>query len=538
MFMAPLTLLTISFLAGLASGAVCTQRIVSRRRAESSLPNQAMPAESVPVTPVSEETVVDSSSSKTEATHELVPEASGLLSEKTELLSTLSYEIRTPITSILGYLDLLEEENWGRPNSLELISIVKRNSQHLLEIINNLRDLARIGTGKTEPEIENFSTQKFFRDLEAWTRVRDAQQKQQRMSINVSTAMPAQLRGDAKSLQHIVHQLVKACWRDRQASLLTLDAFVTSDEAGRHLLHLKMSDNGRPLTIDQLHELTQSRDLGETLDRRSNRPMMYGSLGLGLNLSKMLIESIGGRFAIAPLEDMGNIYELSVPVEVVPVVPTVCAAEKPASGSGAYAFKLDQTKPDHARLETSKHDPCKSEGSSASSSVAVSPLMSTSATSSGRLALPGCAPIRVLLVEDGLDNQRLIRHVLKKVGMEVDLAENGLVGLEKATRAWKDDLRYDVILMDMHMPVMDGYTATRKLRERGYQWPVIALTAHAMKSDRELCLNAGCDDYTTKPINRAELVNLVRSHARVAESTQTIATDLSNAVDESTIAAR
>ncbi|MCA9245443.1 MAG: response regulator, partial [Phycisphaerales bacterium] len=116
---------------------------------------------------------------------------------------------------------------------------------------------------------------------------------------------------------------------------------------------------------------------------------------------------------------------------------------------------------------------------------------------------------RVLLVEDGPDNQRLISFVLKKAGAEVVTAENGAIGCDRALEARAAGRPFDVILMDMQMPVMDGYAATRQLRDREYAGPVIALTAHAMVEDRQKCRDAGCDDFATKPINRTGLVQMV-----------------------------
>ncbi len=114
----------------------------------------------------------------------------------------------------------------------------------------------------------------------------------------------------------------------------------------------------------------------------------------------------------------------------------------------------------------------------------------------------------MLLAEDGPDNQRLIAFLLKKAGADVSLAENGQIAHDLALT----EKNFDVILMDMHMPVMDGYTATGKLREAGYTGPIVALTAHAMSTDRDRCLEAGCDDYMTKPIDRKKLISLVAEY--------------------------
>ena len=117
--------------------------------------------------------------------------------------------------------------------------------------------------------------------------------------------------------------------------------------------------------------------------------------------------------------------------------------------------------------------------------------------------------VNVLLAEDGPENQLLISLFLKKAGAEVELAENGRIAYDKALSAWRREEPYDVILMDMQMPGLDGYGAATKLREAGYTGRIIALTAHAMAEDRERCLRAGCDDYTPKPIERGKLLALV-----------------------------
>jgi CheY-like chemotaxis protein len=139
--------------------------------------------------------------------------------------------------------------------------------------------------------------------------------------------------------------------------------------------------------------------------------------------------------------------------------------------------------------------------------VTTSPEPAASAAAKSQLAS------RVLLVEDGPDNQRLITFFLTKAGAEVTLAENGEQAVQFALAARAENRSYDVVLMDMQMPIMDGYAATRHLREQGYDGPIIALTANAMTGDREKCLAAGCTDFTSKPVNRDKLLQLVSRYS-------------------------
>ena len=227
------------------------------------------------------------------------------------------------------------------------------------------------------------------------------------------------------------------------------------DEASPRF-EIQVADTGIGMTPEQLPRLFQAFHQGDnSMTRR------FGGTGLGLAISKRLAELMGGTITVASVRGAGSTF-------------TATVATGPLEG-----IML------------------------ADASVVSAPVSAVAGNCSMQLAG------RVLLAEDGLDNQRLLSFMLKKAGVEVVLACNGAEAIDRHEESVEQQQPFDVILMDMQMPVMDGYAATAELRRLGCRLPIVALTAHAMKGDREQCLSAGCDEYLTKPVDRARLLEIV-----------------------------
>jgi CheY-like chemotaxis protein len=216
-------------------------------------------------------------------------------------------------------------------------------------------------------------------------------------------------------------------------------------------LYFEIHDTGIGMTEEQLARLFQPfQQADDSMARR------FGGTGLGLAICQRLVKLLGGEILVSSRAGVGTSFVITI------------AAEK----------------------STAPHDT----PSLAGASVGHDPL----------------AGLRILLAEDGPDNQRLISVLLRRAGAEVTIAADGQMAYDKASDAWQRGEPFDVILMDMQMPILDGYEATRRLRKIGYRFPIIALTAHAMVEDRQICLDAGCDDHATKPLQFSRLVAAIR----------------------------
>lgn len=398
---------------------------------------------------------------------------------KSEFLANMSHEIRTPMTAVLGYTDLLIEESWGRPGSIQLLDVIKRNGHYLLELINDILDLSKIESGNLTIETIQFSLLEKMKEIQSLMKVR-AELRGLHFKLSFEGTLPVEIQSDPTRLKQILINLIgNAIKFSPDGGKVSVETSFLNSSADNPLLEFKISDTGIGMTAEQIAMLYQP-----FVQADSSTTRKFGGTGLGLAISKRLAEMLGGDLTCESVPGEGTVFTLTIGI------------------GNPETLKFHENPQDKFRqIPVIQQDPELPAGDSETMNL---------------------GPCTVLLAEDGVDNQRLISMLLKKEKAHVVLAENGDIAVRRALNAEQQGKPFDVILMDMSMPVLDGYGATRKLRELGIETPIIALTAHAMTGDRQKCIDAGCSDYATKPVNREKLRNIIlkyRSRAQAEPAT-------------------
>ncbi|UCG15173.1 MAG: DUF3365 domain-containing protein [Phycisphaerales bacterium] len=387
---------------------------------------------------------------------------------KSEFLANMSHEIRTPMTAILGFADLLLEDGDRKkapPQRLEAAETIKRNGEYLLQIINSILDLSKIEAGKLDVERIRFSPLELMSDVQSLMQIR-ADAKGLPLDVETVGALPETIHGDPTRLRQILINLIGNAIKFTERGSVRLVTRLVDADSANPMMQFDIVDTGIGMTAEQASALFHPFTQGDTSTTRQ-----FGGSGLGLAISKRLAEMLGGDIVVADTRPgWGTCFRLTIGVGPLDGVPMVETSTEAGAQPAQTAMPLTD---------------------------------------------PPCADrldCRILLAEDGPDNQRLISFALRKAGVDVTISENGRSAVDEALAAQDQGRPFDVILMDMQMPVMDGYDATKLLRNRGYTRPIIALTAHSMTGDRDKCISAGCDDYIAKPVDPKHIVQTIAAH--------------------------
>jgi signal transduction histidine kinase/DNA-binding response OmpR family regulator len=384
---------------------------------------------------------------------------------QTAFLTNMSHELRTPLTAVLGFADIAAEqalETSADAEDQRGLGVIQRNARNLLKILNDMLDLSKIEAGSIEIRPAPARLAELTEHVVGLLRGQ-AQNRNTALLVEYAPGVPEVIEVDALRLQQILVNLVGNAIKFSFEGEVRVRVSAPIGEQGASVIRLEVSDSGIGMTPEQMAGIFEpfSQAEGSTTTR------LYGGTGLGLSISRVLVELLGGEIGVESQPGVGSTFRVDLPV----VAPRSAARPAPAASPAP-----------------------------------------TEATAAAPAAAADDQPLRcrVLVVDDLHDNRRLVSHFLKRAGADVSVADGG----EEALRLFRvseiSGQPYDVVVMDIQMPRMDGYASLRALRERGCRAPIIALTAHAMATERERCLAAGFSDYASKPIDRASLLAFVR----------------------------
>ncbi|HTD90433.1 MAG TPA: ATP-binding protein [Burkholderiales bacterium] len=377
-------------------------------------------------------------------------EAEAANKAKSEFLANMSHEIRTPMNAILGFTELLRR-GYGKneKDSEKFLDTIHSSGKHLLELINDILDLSKVEAGQMEMERIPCALHRIVREvMNVMTAV--ALQKGIALNLQVTTPLPETIQSDPKRLRQILTNLTGNAIKFTEKGEVRIVMHLKNDN-GRKVYAIDVIDSGIGIQNDKLESIFEAFVQADASVTRR-----FGGTGLGLSISRRFARALGGDIVASSTMGNGSTFAVTVDTGTLNGVRMMTPAEAMAAVSAPVT------------------------------------------TGTARWQFPQS---RVLVVDDGAENRELVALVLEECGLVVERAENGQTGLQKVL-----DGKFDVVLMDIQMPVMDGDTATRKIREHGLKVPVFALTANAMKGFEAELTAAGFTGHLIKPIDIDELV--------------------------------
>lgn len=381
---------------------------------------------------------------------------------KSQFLANMSHEIRTPMNIIMGFADLLNTEELNQEQA-EHVGLIRKAVRSLLTVINDILDVSRIEAGKLTIKEADY----FLKDvLDGIATVMRPLAKEKGLQFEVfcDDTLPEVIKSDYDRVQQCLVNLIGNAIKFTDTGHIHLKVRL-QDQADDHMLRFDVEDTGIGIAQDKYESIFDSFTQGDGSHTRK-----YGGTGLGLTIARQIARLLGGDLTFSSELGKGSVFSL-----LIPAAPAAAPA-RPATPAA--------------------------------------PIHAKESTPDSKTAQPVELSGKVLVAEDSEGSQILTRKMLKRIGLEADIAADGKEALEKATKT-----TYDLILMDMQMPVYNGYEATQQLRKEGVTTPIIALTAYAMEGDREKCIDAGCDDYLSKPFEQKDLTRIINKHLATGPGT-------------------
>lgn len=361
---------------------------------------------------------------------------------KSQFLANMSHEMRTPLTAIIGLAETLIDEEQKTEDRMESVQTIIRSGKHLSQLINDLLDLSKVEAGKLELDTQYRSIPDMISEISALAQIQSSN-KEISFKTNYHFPIPEKIKTDDLRLKQIIINLIGNAIKFTDKGSVSLEIEYSRSDAS---LLFSITDTGIGISEEQAQRL-----FAPFMQADISTTRKYGGTGLGLHLSKKLAKLLGGTLTLQSALGEGSCFTVTIPTNFEQNQNINWLNQLPD-----VPIAIQNTKTVHNKLAG-----------------------------------------RILLAEDIIDNQRLFRLLFKKVGLNIDIANNGKEAMQMAT-----DKSYDLIFMDMQMPVMDGLEATRNIRSQGLDTTIVALTANVSEEDKQHYLQNGCSDFLAKPIDR------------------------------------